>query len=391
MSSQSGGGTRIGDTRTLVRAVWPAARVPDDTCHPAPARIVGGMTRILVTGGAGYVGSVSATAFIAAGHEVVVLDDLTTGPSRGRPGGRRAPVAARTRTRAAIGPAARDRAHRGDPPLRGALAGRRVDPRAGALLPRQRRRRRRAAGGGAGGRRRAHRLLVDRRGLRRPGRRRRSPRTPRSARSTRTARRSGPSRARCAGTAAAYGMRAVSLRYFNVAGATETLGEVHDPETHLIPNVLDRGRGRPELTVFGDDYPTPDGTLHPRLHPRRGPRRRAPAGHRGDGARRPADRRRSSSATWASAAGSRSARSSTRPSGRRAARSPCRRAAPGGRSAGAGGVRRACRRGPRLEAGAAVARRDGRLGLGVAAGATRAATATLRPLRRGGRRAGAVA
>jgi UDP-glucose 4-epimerase len=53
----------------------------------------------------------------------------------------------------------------------------------------------------------------------------------------------------------------VSLRYFNVAGATERNGEVHDPETHLIPNVLRAadGTGDP-VTVFGDDYPTPDGT-----------------------------------------------------------------------------------------------------------------------------------
>ena len=42
----------------------------------------------------------------------------------------------------------------------------------------------------------------------------------------------------------AYGLRSVSLRYFNVAGATETHGEVHEPETHLIPNVLLRRRGR---------------------------------------------------------------------------------------------------------------------------------------------------
>ncbi len=41
----------------------------------------------------------------------------------------------------------------------------------------------------------------------------------------------------------AYGLRSVALRYFNVAGATETLGEVHDPETHLIPNVLRAAEG----------------------------------------------------------------------------------------------------------------------------------------------------
>jgi UDP-glucose 4-epimerase len=55
----------------------------------------------------------------------------------------------------------------------------------------------------------------------------------------------------------------VALRYFNAAGAdpdAET-GEHHDPETHLIPLVLDAALGRREaITVFGDDYPTPDGT-----------------------------------------------------------------------------------------------------------------------------------
>ncbi|MBI5014312.1 MAG: UDP-glucose 4-epimerase GalE [Deltaproteobacteria bacterium] len=61
----------------------------------------------------------------------------------------------------------------------------------------------------------------------------------------------------------AYGMRHVSLRYFNAAGADPDgeLGEDHDPETHLIPLVLEVARGaRPHIAVFGTDYPTPDGT-----------------------------------------------------------------------------------------------------------------------------------
>ncbi|MEO5966091.1 MAG: UDP-glucose 4-epimerase GalE [Candidatus Limnocylindrales bacterium] len=58
----------------------------------------------------------------------------------------------------------------------------------------------------------------------------------------------------------AYGLRSVVLRYFNVAGATERLGEVHRIETHLIPNVLTAAEGGPPLTLFGEDYPTPDGT-----------------------------------------------------------------------------------------------------------------------------------
>ena len=60
---------------------------------------------------------------------------------------------------------------------------------------------------------------------------------------------------------AAYGLKSVCLRYFNAAGAAAGLGEDHDPETHLIPNVLKSALGlREELVVFGDDYPTPDGT-----------------------------------------------------------------------------------------------------------------------------------
>lgn len=59
----------------------------------------------------------------------------------------------------------------------------------------------------------------------------------------------------------AYGTRYASLRYFNAAGATKLCGESHDPETHLIPIVLQVAAGeRPDVTVFGDDYPTRDGT-----------------------------------------------------------------------------------------------------------------------------------
>ena len=61
--------------------------------------------------------------------------------------------------------------------------------------------------------------------------------------------------------APASGMEVVSLRYFNASGATENRGEDHDPETHLIPNVLAAAAGkRAAVDVFGTDYPTPDGT-----------------------------------------------------------------------------------------------------------------------------------
>ncbi|MFK0215226.1 UDP-glucose 4-epimerase GalE [Streptomyces sp. NPDC090298] len=63
------------------------------------------------------------------------------------------------------------------------------------------------------------------------------------------------------GECAAHGLAAVSLRYFNVAGAYGTLGERHEPESHLIPLVLQVALGRREaISVYGKDYPTPDGT-----------------------------------------------------------------------------------------------------------------------------------
>lgn len=59
----------------------------------------------------------------------------------------------------------------------------------------------------------------------------------------------------------AHGLGAVSLRYFNVAGACDGLGEDHDPETHLIPNILRAALGAaPEVNIYGTDYPTRDGT-----------------------------------------------------------------------------------------------------------------------------------
>jgi UDP-glucose 4-epimerase len=63
--------------------------------------------------------------------------------------------------------------------------------------------------------------------------------------------------------AAAYGLRYAALRYFNAAGDDPSceVGELHNPETHLIPLVLDAAAGlRPAINIFGTDYPTPDGT-----------------------------------------------------------------------------------------------------------------------------------
>ena len=61
---------------------------------------------------------------------------------------------------------------------------------------------------------------------------------------------------------ATHGLRSLSLRYFNAAGADPDgeIGEAHEPETHLIPRVLMAARDRAAITVYGNDYPTPDGT-----------------------------------------------------------------------------------------------------------------------------------
>jgi UDP-glucose 4-epimerase len=60
---------------------------------------------------------------------------------------------------------------------------------------------------------------------------------------------------------ASHALDFVSLRYFNACGASGGCGEDHDPETHLIPLVLAAALGKiPHISIFGDDYPTPDGT-----------------------------------------------------------------------------------------------------------------------------------
>jgi len=60
----------------------------------------------------------------------------------------------------------------------------------------------------------------------------------------------------------AYGIKFIALRYFNAAGADPDgeLGEDHDPEIHVIPRAIDAALGRGSFSIFGDDYPTPDGT-----------------------------------------------------------------------------------------------------------------------------------
>ena len=216
------------------------------------------MTRVLITGGAGYVGSVSANAFLERGHEVVVIDDLTTGHRAAVPAGitlhqasyadgnalarlletERIEAILHCAARSLVGESIREPAKYFRENVAGGIA----------LLDAAR-----AVG--------VERLVFSSTaavyGV--PE----STPIPEDA-ALRPINPYGESKRAFESALAwygrAYGLRSVSLRYFNVAGATETLGEDHEPETHLIPNVLRAVDGGPVLTVFGDDYPTPDGT-----------------------------------------------------------------------------------------------------------------------------------
>jgi UDP-glucose 4-epimerase len=203
--------------------------------------------RILVTGGAGYVGSVSADAFIQAGHDVVVLDDLSTGH------------------RGAVPPGAT--LHQGTYADADALASLLESERIDAILhcaarslvgesiaDPSRYYRDNVAGGVA--------LLEASRAAQVERVVFSSTAAVYGVPDTTPIPEDAPLRpinpygeskrtfeSALAWYGRAYGLRSVSLRYFNVAGATEMLGEVHDP-----------AEGNGSITVFGDDYPTPDGT-----------------------------------------------------------------------------------------------------------------------------------
>jgi UDP-glucose 4-epimerase len=215
--------------------------------------------RILVTGGAGYVGSVSVEALVAAGHNVVVLDDLSTGHDW-------ADLAGARLVRGSYGDHASVTRTLGEERIEAvlhcaarSLVGESVADPAGYY-------RSNVAGGIA---------LLE--AMRESGVRRlviSSTAAVYGSPESTPIREDAPLRpinpygetkrtleTAAAWYGAAYGLRSVSLRYFNVAGASARNGEVHRPETHLIPNVLAAaaGDGRP-VTLFGDDYPTPDGT-----------------------------------------------------------------------------------------------------------------------------------
>jgi UDP-glucose 4-epimerase len=215
--------------------------------------------KVLVTGGAGYIGSVVASQLVAAGHEVIVLDDLSTGYAEAVPPGA-AFVKGTVREAAAgvlaegieavlhfaakslVGESVAEPARYWSANLGGTLA----------LLEAMR-----AAG---------PRTIVFSSTAAVYGEPERTP-----IEETDPTRPTSPYGAAklavdttLAEFARLYGFGATSLRYFNVAGAHPGpdgwLGERHSPETHLIPNVLAAvAAGRP-VRVFGDDYPTPDGT-----------------------------------------------------------------------------------------------------------------------------------
>jgi UDP-glucose 4-epimerase len=217
--------------------------------------------RLLVSGGAGYIGSGVAAHLLAAGHDVTVLDDLSTGHADAVPPGA-AFIRGTIRDKAA-----RVLAERGIEAVlhfaASSLVGESVAKPAkywannlGSTL-----------------------ALLD--AMRLAGTRRivfsstaavygEPERTPvEETAPTRPASPYGASKLAVdvafTEFARLYGYGAVSLRYFNVAGAQQAanggwLEERHSPETHLIPNVLAAAAGCHGIQVFGDDYPTPDGT-----------------------------------------------------------------------------------------------------------------------------------
>ncbi|MFI1939513.1 UDP-glucose 4-epimerase GalE [Streptomyces purpureus] len=211
--------------------------------------------RYLVTGGAGYVGGVVAAHLLEAGHEVTVLDDLSTGFREGVPAGA-------TFIEGRIQDVARWLDASYDGVLHFAAFSQVgesvVDPEkywvnnvggTTALL---------AAMRDAGVRRLVFSSTAATYG------------EPRSVPVTETdptlpTNPYGASKLAVdhmiTGEARAHGLAAASLRYFNVAGAYGSCGERHDPESHLIPLVLQVALGRRDaISVYGDDYPTPDGT-----------------------------------------------------------------------------------------------------------------------------------
>ncbi|WP_328547144.1 UDP-glucose 4-epimerase GalE [Streptomyces platensis] len=211
--------------------------------------------KYLVTGGAGYVGSVVAAHLLQAGHEVTVLDDLSTGHREGIPAGAHF-----------IEGRIQDAAKWLDPSYDAVLHFAAFS-QVGESVVNPEKYWRNNVGGTmdllAAMRDAGVRTLVFSSTAATYG----EPRSTPITESAETAPTSPYGASKLAvdhmisGEAAAHGLAAVSLRYFNVAGAYGSCGERHDPESHLIPLVLQVAQGkRAAISVYGEDYPTPDGT-----------------------------------------------------------------------------------------------------------------------------------
>jgi UDP-glucose 4-epimerase len=216
--------------------------------------------RVLVTGGAGYIGSVVAAQLVAAGHDVVVLDDLSTGYAEAVPDGADF-VKGTVRECAAevLSDGVEAVLHFAAKSLVGESVANPAKYWSGnlgstvALLEAMRE---------------MHvRTIVFSSTAAVYGEPERTPITETDP--TRPTNPYGATKIAVDTTlsefARLYGFGAISLRYFNVAGAHQGpggrwLGERHNPETHLLPNVLAAVTQDRRVKIFGDDYPTPDGT-----------------------------------------------------------------------------------------------------------------------------------
>ncbi|MER6274983.1 UDP-glucose 4-epimerase GalE [Streptomyces sp900105245] len=211
--------------------------------------------KYLVTGGAGYVGSVVAQHLLEAGHEVTVLDNLSTGFREGVPAGA-----------AFVEGDIRDTAKWLDASYEGVLHFAASSQVGESVAKPEKYWENNVAGSLAllGAMRDAGvRTLVFSSTAATYGEPEQVPIT--EAAPTRPTNPYGATKLAVdhmiTSEANAHGLAAVSLRYFNVAGAYGAHGERHDPESHLIPLVLQVAQGRRDaISVYGDDYATPDGT-----------------------------------------------------------------------------------------------------------------------------------
>lgn len=218
------------------------------------------MSKYLVTGGAGYVGSVVAAHLLAAGHSVTVLDDLSTGHRAAVPTGAEFVQGRVQDLTTEQGAGWLDASFHG-------VLHFAASSQVGESVADPAKYWRNNVGGTiellAAMRERGVRTLVFSSTAATYG----EPDTTPITEDARTAPTNpyGASKLAVdqmiAGECAAHQLAAVSLRYFNVAGAHGSYGERHHPETHLIPLVLQVAAGRRKaISVYGDDYPTPDGT-----------------------------------------------------------------------------------------------------------------------------------